>query len=86
SASRSGKKNPEWTIQQIRDAVDAIVVSWSLPRESRRMLLDQVASRINYYQSRNVAARISHTQTKLDRYAELGIDPESITRCRWPKT
>ncbi|CAD74977.1 hypothetical protein RBSH_04766 [Rhodopirellula baltica SH28] len=50
------------------------------------MLLDQVASRINYYQSRNVAARISHTQTKLDRYAELGIDPESITRCRWPKT
>ncbi|MEP3930175.1 hypothetical protein, partial [Rhodopirellula bahusiensis] len=81
-----GKKNTEWTIQQIRDAVDAIVVSWSLPRESRRTLLEQVASRINYHQSRNAAARVSHTRRKLERYATLGIDPDTITRCRWAKT
>lgn len=34
----------DWTIQRIREA---IVVSWSLPRESRRTLLEQVASRID---------------------------------------
>jgi hypothetical protein len=49
-------------------------------------MLERVAARIKYHQSRNATARVSHTKTKIDRYAALGIDPERITKCKWPKT
>lgn len=49
-------------------------------------MLERVAARIDYHQSRNATARESHTKTRIDRYASLGIDPDRITKCRWPKT
>lgn len=86
TCTQERKKNGDWTIQRVRDAVDVIVVSWFLPRKYRRIMLDQAAGRIGYHQSCNAAARQSHTQTKLERYAALGIDPDAITRCRWQET
>jgi hypothetical protein len=49
-------------------------------------MLQRVAARIEYHQGRNATARKGHTKTRINRYAALGIDPESITKCRWPKT
>jgi hypothetical protein len=84
-SGRAGK-NPEWTIQQVRDATDAIVATWYLPAGTRQAMLERVAARIDYHQRRNAAARESHTKTRIDRYTPLGIDPHRITPCRSPQT
>jgi len=86
TCEQARKKNPEWTIQQLRDALDAIVVSWNSPEESRIAMLQQAANRIAYHQRCNAAARQSHLKTTLARYLTQGIDPDAIPLCRWPKT
>ena len=43
---RSGKKNPELTVCQVRTALAALVMSWWLPLTSRASLLERVAARI----------------------------------------
>jgi hypothetical protein len=48
-------------------------------------MLARVAARIEYHQRRNATARESHTKAALARYTALGINPDRIANCRWPK-
>jgi hypothetical protein len=48
-------------------------------------LFERAAEKINWAQSRNTAARKSHTKTTRGKLRKLGIKLTEIKRCRWRK-
>ena len=77
------------TLPQVRRAAEALIDARPLPTAVRRSRLTIAANTIQYLQHHNAAARISHTQTRLQLLKQLGIppttipnaDPDNITTC-----
>lgn len=66
---------------QVHAAVDAIVQSWWLDRQSADTLIDRVAERLQYYQQRNALARRSHCKTTKQNLQRVGINVSTLKRC-----
>jgi hypothetical protein len=69
------------TVCQVHAAVDAIVQSWWLDRQSADTLINRVADRLQYHQQRNALARRSHTKTTKRDLRRIGIDVSTLKRC-----
>ena len=87
--SDCGGGNREVTLPQVRRAAEALIDARPLPTAVRRSRLTIAANTIQYRQHHNAAARISHTQTRLQLLKQLDIppttipnaDPDNITTC-----
>jgi len=69
------------TVEQIRSAVDTWLDTADLPPSARRTRIEDELYKQQYYQRRNKQTRKSHTKTKIDRLAALGIDVDKIKSC-----
>jgi len=74
---------PELTVSQVRQAMSSLVQSWWLAPLSATALIDQTARRLEYYQRRNMQARVSHSKTKQRQLMALGIDVGTLAKCEW---
>ena len=66
------------TTEQVRRAACVFVRSIGLPRRCREQLYQEEADRQSYYARRNAQASQSHRSTRNKRFAEIGIDLETI--------
>lgn len=66
------------TVEQVRRAASACILSLTLPPSARTRLLQATAERIVYYQHRNEQARHSHTRTTRRRLRRLGLKPHQL--------
>ena len=69
------------TIEQVRSAMNVWLDTADLPPASRRQRFEEERQKQQYYQRRNKQARQSHTQTRLARLHNLGIDVTQIKSC-----
>jgi SRSO17 transposase len=74
---------PELTVSQVREATTAIVQSWWLTPSDAERLIGSTAHRLQYYQRRNALARKSHTRTRVQKLASLGVDLATLNKCNW---
>ncbi len=77
------REYPELTVSQVRQAMSSLVQSWWLAPLNAETLIEQTARRLEYYQRRNMQARISHSKTKQRQLIALGIDVELTPKCEW---
>lgn len=68
------------TMEQVRRAVNIWLELYRL-RQGVAAALQKEQDIQEYYQRRNAQARRSHTKTRRQRYAELGIDVDRIKKC-----
>ena len=78
---RPRKKNPDWTVCQMRMVADVFVLGWLLPEETRADLFAETACHIEYYQQRNAAARASHMRSTMAKLHRQGITLSTLPRC-----
>ena len=84
SISNSEKKTTEssyLTVEQIHIAVSAWVEAQSLPLSARTTIYQRAAEQIDYYQTRNQQARMSHTKTTRQRLQAMGIQVDQLPSC-----
>lgn len=66
------------TLEQVRRAADVFLTSLDLPSRLRLQRYQAERSRIQYHQTRNATASVSHRKRCYDEYHAMGIDPERI--------
>jgi SRSO17 transposase len=66
------------TTEQVRRAANVVVASLPLPPRVREQLYRDECHRQTYHARRNAQASKSHRKTRLQRLAELGINPNKI--------
>jgi hypothetical protein len=66
---------------QVHAAVDAVVQSWWLDRQSADTLISRVADRLQYHQQRNALARRAHGNTTKRELRRIGINVSTLKRC-----
>jgi len=82
---RGKKGGEETTICQVRTAAEALLAAWLLAGAvDRQRRIDRAAAKISRTQTRNAAARASHTKARCRRLRALGIRVERLTSCRPP--
>lgn len=69
------------SVEQVRSAMNTWLETVDLPPAVRRQRFAEELEKQRYYQRRNRQARVSHTQTRRDRLAALGIDVDRIRSC-----
>ena len=69
------------TVEQVRSAMNVWLDAATLPPSPRRQRYEAELDKQEYYQRRNKQARVSHTKTRIDRLAALGIDATKIKSC-----
>ena len=69
------------SLEQVRSAMNVWLSSSNLKPASRREAYELELEKHEYHQRRNQQARTSHTKTRLERLAALGIDPDRIKSC-----
>lgn len=68
---------------QVHVALSAIVRSWWLDGLAAALLFEQAAAEIAYHQTRNAAARESHTRSTNQRLLARGIDLTKTPAVTW---
>jgi hypothetical protein len=66
------------TLEQVRRAADVFIASSDHPPRSRRKRYQAEHERIQYQQTRNTSASVSHRKRRYDEYRAIGIDPDRI--------
>ena len=74
------------TVEQVRSATNVWLDAADLPPSSRRKRFEDELEKQKYYQQRNRQARKSHTKTRIERLAAIGIDVDKIKSCIPPDT
>jgi SRSO17 transposase len=69
------------SVEQVRSAMNVWLDVADLPPAVRRQKFQEELEKQQYYQRRNQQARKSHTKTKVQRLAKLGIDVNRIKSC-----
>jgi SRSO17 transposase len=69
------------SVEQVRSAMDVWLDAADLPPRSRRRRYQEELDKQQYYQHRNRQARASHTKTRVEQLAALGIDIDQIKSC-----
>jgi hypothetical protein len=69
------------SIEQVRSATNVWLDAADLPPEARRRRFENEQEQQQYYQRRNAQARKSHTKTRIERLATIGIDVQKIRSC-----
>jgi hypothetical protein len=69
------------SVEQVRSAMNVWLDAADLPRSTRRQRFQDELEKQRYYQRRNKQARASHTKTRIERLAALGIDITAIKSC-----
>ena len=77
----STNKTDRLTVEQVRSAMNAWLDSADLPRKVKRRKWQEKLDQQLYYQARNKQARESHLKTRIERLANLGINPNRIRSC-----
>jgi SRSO17 transposase len=70
------------TIEQVRSAMSTWLTTADLKPAARVKRYEKNENKERYYQRRNKRAKTSHTQTKIARFAVLGIDVDHIKSCK----
>lgn len=82
----SGDPRDRITVEQVRSATNVWLDAADLPPSSRRKRFEDELKKQKYYQQRNWQARKSHTKTRIERLAAIGIDVDKIKSCIPPDT
>ena len=69
------------TVEQVRSATNVWLDAADLPLSTRRKRFEKELDKQKYYQQRNKQARKSHTRTRIERLADMGIDVDKIKSC-----
>lgn len=69
------------TVEQVRSAVNAWLECVDLCRSCRQKRYEKELEDQQYDQARNEQARVSHTKTRVEQLAALGIDVDRIKSC-----
>ena len=69
------------TLPQVHAAVNALIDALPLPPKARRERLQHAASKLDYWQARNAAARRSHVKRRKKKLRQLGIRLSELPRC-----
>jgi hypothetical protein len=69
------------SVEQVRSAMNVWLAVADLPPSVRRKRFDEELQKQQYYQRRNWQARKSHTKTRIQRLAAVGIDVSRIKSC-----
>lgn len=69
------------SVEQVRSAMNVWLEVADLPPSLQRNRFEQELEKQQYYQRRNRQARRSHTQTRIQRLAALGINIQRIKSC-----
>lgn len=69
------------SVEQVRSAMNVWLEVADLPPAVRRKRFEEELEKQQYYQRRNQQARTSHTKTRVQRLAKLGIDVNRIPSC-----
>jgi hypothetical protein len=77
-----GDRPDRITVEQVRSATNAWLDAADLPPSARRQRFADELEKQQYYQRRSRQARVSHTKTRLQRLAALGINITQIKSCR----
>ena len=69
------------TVEQVRSAMNTWLSAADLKPAPRTTRYEREHNKQRYHQRRNKQARTSHTQTRIDRLGDLGIDVDRIKSC-----
>ncbi len=69
------------TVEQVRSATNIWLSTADLKPAARQHRYETELKKQRYHQRRNKQARTSHTQTRIDRLGDLGIDVDRIKSC-----
>lgn len=69
------------SVEQVRSAMNVWLEVADLPPSLQRNRFEQELEKQQYYQRRNRQARRSHTQTRIQRLAALGINIQRVKSC-----
>ena len=69
------------SVEQVRSAMDVWLDTADLPPQPRRARFEKERYKQQYYQRRNGQARKSHTKTRIQRLAAIGIHVNQIKSC-----
>ena len=69
------------TVEQVRSAMNTWLSAADLKPAARTTRYETELKKQRYHQRRNKQARTSHTQTRIDRLGDLGIDVDHIKSC-----
>jgi len=69
------------TVEQVRSAMNVWLDAADLPAVVRKQRYEEELRKQQYYQRRNRQARDSHTQTRIEQLAEMGINVDRIRSC-----
>ena len=76
-----GEQVDRISVEQVRSAMNVWLAVADLPPSVRRKRFDEELQKQQYYQRRNWQARKSHTKTRIQRLAAMGIDVTRIKSC-----
>jgi SRSO17 transposase len=71
----------ELTVEQVRQCINTYLTFHHLPTEHRDREFEKALDHLHYYQTRNTTAKNSHTKTRRQLYAKMGIDVDKIKSC-----
>lgn len=77
----SGEDVDRITVEQLRSAVNVWLDSADLPSAIRHRRYQHEIEKQKYYQRRNTQARLSHTKTRIQKLAAMGINVDTIKSC-----
>jgi SRSO17 transposase len=77
-----GDRPDRITVEQVRSAMNVWLDAADLSASARRQRFADELDKQQYYQRRSRQARVSHTKTRLQRLAALGINITQIKSCR----
>ena len=75
------EQSGELTVEQVRQGINTYLTYCHLPLEQRDHAFEKAIADQKYYQVRNAQARKSHTKTRRQFYARVGIDVDKIKSC-----
>ena len=78
-----GGENPDWTICQVRKAIEA-QLDPGISEHERTRRLHKLLEKIQYWQTHNTLAAVSHRKQRCQVLKRLGIDLSKLTKCFEP--
>ena len=69
------------SVEQVRSAMNVWLDTADLPPSPRHQRFEEELEKQQYYQRRSKQARKSHTKTRIERLADIGINVDKIKSC-----
>ena len=69
------------SVEQVRSAMNVWLDTADLPPSLRHQRFEEELEKQQYYQRRSKQARKSHTKTRIERLADIGINVDKIKSC-----